>query len=488
MNETLRKSEQNQMKSLQNQKKTKIVATISDKNCTVDFIRSLYERGMDVVRLNSAHQSTQDALKIINMVRDVSENIAILIDTKGPEVRVTTVDPPLEVKPGDRIEIGANPGMPASGNTIFVNYPGFVKDNAIGNRILIDDGYLELTVESKQGDVLVCVAENEGVIKSRKSVNVPNTCFDLPSLNEKDKEFIRFAAEQHIDFIAHSFVRNSDDVKAVQAELDLYQSRIKIVAKIENQQGVDHLDEILEYAYGVMVARGDLAVEIPFEKIPGVQRDIIRACNKKKKPVIVATQMLHSMIENPRPTRAEVNDVASAIFRRTDAVMLSGETASGRYPLEAVETMAKIAVEVEKSKEDNLSYLFHDKKRKVPSHLAKYAVEASMDLKASAIVADTNTGSTPRSLSSYHGRIPVFAVCYSHRTMRELALSYGVIPVYMEPRATSHEFIKEAIDQLRQRYDVPDDALIVTIAGSFGYANGASYVEIGTVKNLKGNV
>jgi pyruvate kinase len=235
-----------------------------------------------------------------------------------------------------------------------------------------------------------------------------------------------------------------------------------------------------------MVARGDLAVEIPFERIPGVQRDIIKICNQRKKPVIVATQMLHSMIENPRPTRAEVNDVASAIFRKTDAVMLSGETAMGRYPVESVETMARIAVEVEKSKEDNLAYTFFDKKRQIPSHLSKYAVEASMDLNAMAIIADTNTGRTPRSLSSYHGKKPVFAVCYSKRTMRELALSYGVIPVYMNPQSTSHDFLRESVKMMKSRFDIPQDALFVIVAGSFGYANGASYVEIGTVKNLTG--
>jgi pyruvate kinase len=475
------------MKTIRKIKKTKIVATISDKNCTEHFIRHLWDEGMDVVRLNSAHQNTGEALQVINMVRAVSEHIAILIDTKGPEVRISGMEQPLQVAAGDLVEIGSDPDGIPTGKRVFVNYPGFVEDVPVGSSVLIDDGYLELFVESKTPEYLVCLARNDGWIRSRKSVNVPNTSFQLPSLNKKDIEFIRFAAEQDIDFIAHSFVRNREDVLAVQAELDRYGSKIKIIAKIENQQGVDHLDEILENAYGIMVARGDLAVEIPYERIPGVQRDIIRACNKKKKPVIVATQMLHTMIENPRPTRAEVNDVASAIFRKTDAVMLSGETANGKYPVEAVETMARIAVEVEKSKEDNLSYSFHDKKRKVASHLAKYAVEASMDLNAMMIIADTNTGRTPRNLSGYHGKIPVFAVCYSKRTMRELALSYGVIPVFMNPRFTSHEFIREAIEMLRKGYELPDDALLVTIAGSFGYTNGASYVEIGTVQNLLGN-
>jgi pyruvate kinase len=474
------------MKSIQHQKKTKIVATISDRNCSVAFIRSLNELGIDVVRLNSAHQELSQAKMVIGMVREVSDQIAILIDTKGPEIRTTIIDPPIMANKGDLIEIRSVKGMSAHDRTIYVNYEGFVQDVDPGTSILIDDGNIELYVVDKTDRALICKALNGGVLKSRKSVNVPNTSFNLPGLNAKDKEFIQFACEEDIDFIAHSFVRHRQDMIDVQREIDRYGSKIKIIAKIENQQGVDNIQEILDLAYGVMVARGDLAVEIPFERIPGVQRDIIRICNRRKKPVIVATQMLHSMIENPRPTRAEVNDVASAIFRRTDAVMLSGETAMGQYPEEAVETMARIAREVEKSKEDNLAYTFVDKKRKIPSHLSKYAVEASMDLDAMAIIADTNTGSTPRSLSSYHGKKPVFAVCYSKRTMRELALSYGVIPVYMEPRTTSHEFLREALKIMNRKFEVPEDALFVIIAGSFGYANGASYVEIGTVKNLSG--
>ena len=472
------------VKTLQEVKKTKIVATVSDKNCSVEFLKLLSDAGMDVIRLNTAHQSVEEAKKVIDMARQVSEEIAILIDTKGPEVRVGTLEEPLEVEKGTLVEIAHGSEPDAMTGRIPVNYNGFVHDVAPGAKVLIDDGYLELEVVEKRPGFLRCMALNDGWIKSRKSVNVPNANFRLPSLNAKDKDFIRFAAAMDIDFIAHSFVRNAEDVIALQNELNLYQSKIKIIAKIENQQGVDHLEEILDHAYGIMVARGDLAVEIPFEKIPGVQRDIIRACNKRKKPVIVATQMLHSMIENPRPTRAEVNDVASAIFRKTDAVMLSGETAMGKYPVEAVETMAKIAIEVEKSKEYNLSYIFPDKKRKVPSHLAKYAVEASMDLNALAIVADTRTGRTPRNISGYHGKKPVVAVCYSRRTMRELALSYGILPVFMEPKSTSHEFIRDVLAILRTRYLLPNDALVVIIAGNFGYANGASYVEIGTVQNL----
>lgn len=466
-------------------KKTKIVATISDKNCTVAFLKSLYGSGMDVVRLNSAHQTISDAQKVVEMIRKVSEKIAILIDTKGPEIRTDLIEPPIQVKAGDHVLITKEGCLCYDTKSFCVNYDGFINDILVGQKILIDDGNIELLVLSKTENYLYCEARNQGVIKSRKSVNVPNVNFNLPALTGKDKEFIKFAATNNIDFIAHSFVRCSDDVVAVQRELDKYNSDISIIAKIENQQGVDNLQSILPHVYGVMIARGDLAVEIPFERIPGVQRDIIKLCNKRKKPVIVATQMLHSMIDHPRPTRAEVNDVASAIFRNSDAIMLSGETANGLYPVESVATMAKIAIEVEKSKEDNLTRMpSQEKKRKIASHLAKYAVEASIDLNAIAIIADTNTGRTPRSLSSYHGKKPVIAVCYSKRTMRKLNLSYGVIPIFMNPRDNAHEFIINALKMMNKSFDLPKNSLIVVIAGNFGYASGASYVEIGTVENL----
>ncbi len=465
-------------------KKTKIVATISDKNCTVAFIKSLYQAGMNVVRLNSAHQDIQRAKHIIDIVREVSDDIAILIDTKGPEIRTTEVEYPLDFKVGDTLIIKADPAGLAHGNTFYVNCRVFIEKITVGSMVLIDDGYVELEVIEKNDAAVICKAINSGTIKSRKSVNVPNVDFELPALNEKDKEFIAFAAREDIDFIAHSFVRNKGDVIAVQDLLHKHNSNIKVIAKIENQQGIDNIDEILDNAYGIMVARGDLAVEVPFEQIPGVQRMIIKKCNKHKKPVIVATQMLHSMIQNTRPTRAEVNDVASAIYRRTDAVMLSGETAFGKYPVESVATMAKIAGEVEKTKDNNLDMPVYVINTKVSDYLAKYAVEASIELEATAIIADTNTGRTIRALSGYQGHKPIFAICYSKKTMRELALSFGVIPLFMKPKTTTHAFIIEALQKIKNEFEVRDNDHIVILAGNFGAGRGASFIEIGTVKNL----
>ncbi|MBP5235720.1 MAG: pyruvate kinase, partial [Bacteroidales bacterium] len=320
-------------------KKTKIICSVADNRCDVEFIRSMYESGMNVVRVNSAHASIEGAQKIVDNVRKVSDRIAILIDTKGPEVRLTNVENPFLVTEGATVEIFDDPSGICRQGSLYTSYPNFSRDVPVGARVLIDDGSIELKVVSKGEGRLVCEVMNEGLIGSHKSVNVPNVHIDLPALTEKDKKFIRWAIKADIDFIAHSFVRNARDLQEIQDILDAEGSHLKIISKIENQQGVDNLDDILSHCYGVMVARGDLGVEIPPESLPLVQKAIVSACRERKKPVIVATQMLQSMIENPRPTRAEITDVANAIFQGADAIMLSGESAYGKYPVEAVKTM-----------------------------------------------------------------------------------------------------------------------------------------------------
>lgn len=469
-------------------KKTKIVATISDKTCTPAFIKKLYENGMDVVRMNTAHQNPKDALKVIDDVRTVSEKIAILIDTKGPEVRTVRTNRVISLTRGQEILIKGNPEKESTDECIYVSYSGFVDEVPDNTKILIDDGYVELEVLRKEGDALVCKALNDGVIKGRKGVNVPNVYFNLPCLSKRDREFIQLAIEQDIDFIAHSFVRSKEDILEIQKILDQNGSQIKIIAKIENQQGVDNIDEILDHAYGVMVARGDLAVEIPYEKIPGIQRELINKCIERRKPVIIATQMLHSMIKSPRPTRAEVNDVASAVYNNADAVMLSGETANGNYPVESVCTMARIATEVEKSKDKINDIPIVVINNNVSAFLIKMAVQGSVDLNANAIIADSMSGRTLRSLAAYRGAKPIFAQCYAKRTMREMALSYGVIASYMNPQETSHEFLLEALTNLLNEQTLNKEDLIVVVAGNFGRGFGASYTEIGTIENLMGTL
>jgi pyruvate kinase len=464
-------------------KKTKIVATISDLHCDVEFIRQLFDHGMNVVRMNTAHQSIDETIKIINNVRAVSDKIALMLDTKGPEIRTTASDYKVAVKKGDRIAFRGDPLQPSTPDCIYVNYRNFADEIQPGKKILIDDGLIEFIVTEKKGDSVICLATNDGVVKGKKSVNIPDGKFNLPALNEKDIDYINMAMEQDIDFIAHSFVRNKQDVMSIQHILDEHKSRIKIIAKIENQEGVDNLDEILPYVYGVMVARGDLAIEIPYEKIPGIQKMIINKCIDARKPVIVATQMLHSMIENPRPTRAEVSDVANAIYSKADAIMLSGETANGNYPVESVDTMSRIAVEVEKSRSDIHPTPMLVMSTKTSAYLSRSAVEASIELDCKAIIADTSTGRTIRNMACYRGRKIIFAQCYDKRVVRELALSFGVYADSL-PEGKTYNFIIQSLNLLMKRNELQKSDKVVVVGGNFEWTQSASFIEISTVGNM----
>lgn len=465
-------------------KQTKIVATISDKKCDVPFLKELFEAGMNVVRLNTAHQSLEDAKKVINNVRQVSDRIPILIDTKGPEIRITETEEKIMLKTGNKICFKDNPNEKSTAQCIHANFTGFVEEIPVGKQILIDDGELCFTVLEKKEDKLICRIENDGELGSRKSINVPGVSFSLPSLSKKDINFIYFAIEQDVDFIAHSFVRSKKDVAAVQKILDEKNSKIKIIAKIENREGVDNIDEILDHCYGIMVARGDLGIEIPAEEIPIIQKMLEQKCMNRRKPVIVATQMLHSMIENPRPTRAEVSDVANAIFDGTDAIMLSGETAYGQYPLEAVQTMTKIARKVEKHKAVYKNPSDEALHNKISGFLAKSAVYASTQLPVTALVSDSMTGRTIRNLAAFRGKHPILAFCYNKRLMRELALSYGVKTYYISQRNSTDEFYHILSSILLNEGKVKPEDLLVVVAGNFGPGKGASFMEISTTENL----
>jgi len=466
-------------------KSTKIVATISDKRCDVDFIRELYIEGMNVVRMNSAHLDAEGFTKIISNVRAVSNNIAILMDTKGPEVRTTIAEnDAIEIKAGDIIKVVGNPEQATTNDCIAVNYPHFVRDLHIGDDILFDDGEIDLKVESKENDYLLCKAMNDGTLGSRKSVNVPGVRINLPSLTEKDKKNIVYAIENNIDFIAHSFVRNKQDLIDIQKILDKYNSNIKIISKIENQEGVDNIDEILQYTYGVMIARGDLGIEVPQEKIPGIQRRLIRKCVQAKVPVIVATQMLHTMIKNPRPTRAEVTDIANAIYYRTDALMLSGETAYGKYPVEAVRTMASIAREAEKTKMSENDIPIELSTNDITSYLCNAAVDTSQKLGTKAIITDTYSGRTARFLAAYRGASPVYAICYHEQSTRLLALSYGVYPVFQEGKGNTQQYFMEALQDLLNKGLVEREDAVCYLSGSFGEGFGTTFLEVNYVNKI----
>lgn len=466
-------------------KQTKIVCSISDYRCEVDFLRKLFFSGMNVVRMNTAHASEEGIRKVVKNTRAVSQHIALLIDTKGPEIRSTAVSEPIKFKTGDIVKVFGRPDVETTHSIINLSYKDIAKDVKVGDHLLFDDGALDMVIIENEGPMLVAKVENDGELGSRKSVNVPGEHIDLPALTEKDIQNIKLAIELDIDFIAHSFVRSADDVKAVQKILDEHNSDIKIISKIENQEGVDNIEEIIRESYGIMIARGDLGIEVPIERIPGIQRSIIRKCIKYKKPVIVATQMLHTMINNPRPTRAEVTDIANAIYGYTDALMLSGETASGKYPVEACQTMATIAERAEKDahREGFLKIPMENSKDQ-REFLAKSAIQATEFLGVKGIITDSATGQTARNLAAYRGPNPVLAICYKEKLQRWLNLSYGIIPIYQQAQVSNQYMFTAALRMLRQKGHIGLDDKIAYLSGSLGEGGGTTFLEINKVSEV----
>ncbi|MDX9942211.1 MAG: pyruvate kinase [Bacteroidales bacterium] len=470
------------------EKLTKIVATISDKRCDPEFLKQLHEAGMDVVRINTAHQTPEQALGLIENVRKVSGRIPLMLDTKGPEIRTNASPHELVVLKDQLIMVKGKKGIPSDDQCLCLDFEGIVNHLHVGNRLMIDDGEIELQVIEKHDEHLICRVGNPGIIKGRKSVNLPGITIDLPSLTKKDIEFIEFGIKNNLDFIAHSFVRTKQDVIDIQKILDKHNSPIKIIAKIENQQGVDNIDEILEHVYGIMVARGDLAIEVPAERIPVIQARLIKKCIRQKKAVIIATQMLHSMITSPRPTRAEVSDIATAIFSGTDAVMLSGETAYGKYPLESVQIMTRTAHETERNKPFLMDSKVMPHDNDISVFLSKTAVRSIQKLNTKAIITDTDTGKTARYLSAFRGKTPIYAQCYDHRVVRELALNYGVYADFLDVETSKKEFSKATLTRLINKDEISPEDLIVVMAGNFGKKSGPSYVEISTAQNMLSEV
>lgn len=467
-------------------KKTKIVCSISDRRCEVDFLRKLFFAGMNVVRMNTAHATPDGIRTIIRNTREVSPHLALLIDTKGPEVRTTNVEQPITYKKGDVVKIFGRPEMDTTHDIVNVSYTDFTKCVGKGAHILFDDGLLDMLVMEQVGPMLVAQVQNDGVLGAHKSVNVPGVHIDLPALTEKDKKNINLAIDEDIDFIAHSFVRSADDVMAVQKMLDERGSDIKIISKIENQEGVDNIDEIIDASYGIMIARGDLGIEVPLEQIPGIQRTIMHKCEQKKKPVIVATQMLHTMIDNPRPTRAEVTDIANAIYSRTDALMLSGETASGKYTLEAVQTMAAIAEQAEQDRMNSDDFdIPLSSTCSQREFLAHTAIESTRKLGVAGIIAASESGQTARDIAAFRGPTPVLAICYNNeKTMRWLNLSYGVIPIYQKKHLSSLFLFVAALRMLLQKGYIKKDDKIAYLGGSIGGRGGATFLEINRVSQV----
>lgn len=450
------------------QKYTKIVATISDKRCDQDFIRSLYENGLNVVRMNSAHLNREGFEMIVGNVRAVSPSIGILMDTKGPEIRTTTNegDSKLAFSAGDALEVVGDPEGITTHARICLNFAPVADYVKPGDHLLIDDGELDFLVDSVEGGKIHVTSQNSGELGSRKSVNIPGAHIPLPSLTERDRANIAIAIELGVDFIAHSFVRSARDVNDIREILDAHDSHIEIISKIENQEGIDNFDEILDASYGIMVARGDLGIEVAAERIPGIQAMMIRKCILAHKPVIVATQMLHTMIEHPRPTRAEISDVANAVYQRADAMMLSGETAYGKYPVEAVKVMTSVAKEVEKSLRSKMELppLTDDD---ITSFLARQAVLSETRVGTRAIFTDAFGGVAARFIASFRGNNPTFAICHNQEVYHWLALSYGVMAYfYTQEEKQDPRHSVDAVRQIVEEDHIAPDDRIAYLTGT----------------------
>lgn len=465
-------------------KQTKIVCTIAHNRCDKEFIRSLFDAGMNVARLNTAHIEIEDAELMVKNIRSVSNRIGILIDTKGPEVRISDLEESLLVTEGQSISISSSQ-KPDTG--FLVNYENFVDEVPINSNLLIDDGEIQLKVKSKDEHFLICAATNSGEIKNKKSVNVPGVNMRMPSLTKKDAKFIKWASQNDIEFIAHSFVRNANDVLAIQSILDNHQSPIKIIAKIENQEGINNLESILDVAHGVMVARGDLGIEVPAEEVPNLQKMMIQTSIRRVKPVITATQMLHSMIDNPRPTRAEVSDVANAIYDGTDAIMLSGETAYGKYAVEAVETMSKIASTVEAKRgilDGQLPVFKQNASLMSRNYISKAGVQLACELDAKIIITSTVSGDTAQICASYRGRTPIVAYSATPRVVRELSLSYGVHAECIDVPAECSELVKKTVTMLLDEEVLSPEDMVCYIGGGQVKARHTNLLQIDTASTL----
>src|SRR5690625_881742 len=455
-------------------RKTKIVATIGPASDSLQMLQSLIEAGVNVTRLNFSHGNFAEHAQRIAHIKQAAENaqkqIAILLDTQGPEIRTETFEnEEANITEGQTVNISMN-SVTGTKDKFSITYPGLIDDVSVGNKILVDDGLIELEVTAlhKSEAIIETVALNSGRISNNKGINVPNVSVNLPAMTEKDAADIKFGIEQEVDFIAASFIRRQSDVLAIKNLLEENDAtHIHIIAKIENQEGVDNIDEILEVADGVMVARGDLGVEIPAEDVPLVQKHLIRKCNLAGKPVITATQMLDSMERNPRPTRAEASDVANAIFDGTDAIMLSGETAIGHYPLEAVETMSNIALKSEKHLQDNWALNENMKviQTTMTDAISQSVTHTALQLGAKAIVAPTESGYTARMIAKYRPHVPIIAVTFSECINRQLALVFGVHPVKSGPALSIDELFDLSVECALNTNLVERGSVVVITAG-----------------------
>lgn len=454
-------------------KKTKIICTMGPATDNPEIMRKLIQGGMDIARFNFSHGTHEEQKVRMDMLKQIRDEekkpIAILLDTKGPEIRTGILKDGKKVtlKEGDTFTLTSEE-CEGDNTRVSITYDGLSHDVQVGGRILIDDGLIELKVAHKKEKDLVCTVVNGGELGERKGINVPNVAVRLPAITDKDREDIQFGVEQNIDFIAASFVRNAECIMEIKAVLkECNAPHIPIIAKIENAEGLQNIDEIIRCADGIMVARGDLGVEIPAEELPHIQKVMIQKCNDNFKPVITATQMLDSMMRNPRPTRAEVTDVANAVYDGTDAVMLSGETAAGKYPTEALQMM----VDIVESTEEHLDYdRFMDKAkehrmRSTSSALGYAAVTTADNLGARCIITPTVSGVTARLVSKFKPKMELIGVSPVPRTLRRMQIYWGVRPLKSLEASTTDEICNSAIDIAQAKMFIDPGDIVVLTAG-----------------------
>lgn len=471
--------------------KTKIVCTIGPASERLDMLKQLIEAGCNVCRLNFSHGDYEEHGRRIRLIRqaaaETGRTVAILLDTKGPEIRTGSLKQPEVVLEAGRPIVLTSEQIEGDAARIHVTYEGLANDVEAGSTVLIDDGLIELEVERTSGAEIYCRVVNGGTLKSHKGVNVPGVSVKLPGITEKDAADIRFGIEQGVDFIAASFVRKANDVLEIRELLEQHGADIDIISKIENEEGVSNLEEIIEVSDGLMVARGDLGVEISAEEVPLVQKEIIALCNRANKPVITATQMLDSMERHPRPTRAEASDVANAIFDGTDAIMLSGETAAGKYPLEAVQTMVRIARRIEGALDyrKRLSEQRRQQQITITDSLSQAVAHTALDLGCQAIITSTQSGYTARMVSKYRPKADIIAVTPHEHVMRKLALVWGVTTVKGEEVASTDDMLRTAIESsVKSGYVAHGDLVVITAGVPVGQPGTTNLLKVHVVGDI----
>ena len=467
-------------------RKTKIVCTIGPKSESREMLTKLVDCGMNVMRLNFSHGNFEEHGARINTIRDISaktgKKVAILLDTKGPEIRTVKLQGGNDVmlNVGQEFTLTTDATVIGDNTKVAVTYQGLCNDLKPGNTVLLDDGLVEMTVKEVKGNEILCVVKNSGELGENKGVNLPGVSVQLPALSEKDKADLVFGCEQNVDFVAASFIRKASDVQEIRELLDSNGGEdIHIISKIENQEGVDNFDDILAVSDGIMVARGDLGVEIPVDQVIFAQKMMIAKCNKARKPVITATQMLDSMIKNPRPTRAEAGDVANAILDGTDAVMLSGESAKGKYPAESVTVMSTICESTDGTIESKVEGydVEIDERRSITQAVCRSSVKTSDTLEAKLIIVATKKGKSARSVRKFFPQAPILAITTSPKTAQQLCLTKGVKTACVQDLDSTDQFYKSGKSMAVELGLVKSGDTVVMVSGALvpsGTTNTAS--------------